>query len=57
MASPDNEWRDTALANEQELAAMRRELREFIAWLNDPVRGPIIFRFEVVEHLQAILAP
>lgn len=52
----DCEWKDTAIANGQDLSALRRDLREFIAWLNEPTRGPVIFRSEVVERLSQILA-
>lgn len=45
-----------ATTAEDELTALRREIREFQAWLSEPIRGPIVFRSEVVEHLDAILA-
>lgn len=41
---------------EDELKVLRNGIREFQLWLREPVRGPIIFRSEVVEHLEAILA-
>lgn len=45
-----------AIAAEDELTALRRDIREFQKWLSEPIRGPIIFRSEVVEHLDQILA-
>jgi hypothetical protein len=50
------EWRDRALATESDLDALRIDLRDFIAWLESPDRGPVIFRSEVVERLNQILA-
>jgi hypothetical protein len=41
---------------EDELTALRKEIREYQAWLSNPVRGPITFRSEVVERLDEILA-
>jgi hypothetical protein len=41
---------------EDELTAIRNGIRELQNWLKNPVRGPIIFRSEVVEHLDQILA-
>jgi hypothetical protein len=46
-----------AICAEDELSALRRDIREFQKWLSEPIRGPIIFRSEVVEELNAILAP
>jgi hypothetical protein len=41
---------------EDELTAVRNGIRELQNWLREPVRGPIIFRAEVVERLSEILA-
>lgn len=41
---------------EDELSAIRRGIREYQEWLRNPVRGPIIFRSEVIERLSQILA-
>lgn len=51
------EWKDTAITNGQDLTAIRRDLREYVKWLADPVRGTVIFRSEVIERLKQILAP
>lgn len=40
---------------EIELTAVRTELREFISWLEQPTRGPVVFRDEVAARLSRIL--
>lgn len=48
-------WADRASAAEQDVIDMRQSMRDYIAWLKEPTRGPVIFRSEVVERLEAIL--
>lgn len=50
-----DEYRDRANAAEADLFNTRSELWEFIQWLSDGTRGPVIFRSEVVERLSQIL--
>lgn len=49
------EYIDRALCAEQEYGLVRAELLGFIQWLEEPIRGPVIFRYEVVERLSQIL--
>jgi hypothetical protein len=54
--SSDDENEARAIAAEDELTAIRKGVRELQAWLKEPVRGTVIFRSEVVELLDQILA-
>lgn len=51
-----DEWRGRAITAEQDLDLVRRDIRELQAWLKEPVRGTVIFRSEVVDLLDQILA-
>lgn len=51
------EYIDRALCAEQDLTEIRTGIYDFVEWLREPDRGPVIFRSEVVERLMTILGP
>lgn len=51
-----NEYRNRAHMAENELSALRQDLRAYVRWLNDPTHGGrVIYRSDVADRLSQIL--